>query len=383
MKKILFVAQSLKVGGVERALVEQVNYLSNEEDVTLFLFSKTGEYLDDVDKKVKLIFGNFLLHCMGKTRNESKINPFIFLVRNGIAFLVRLFGRRLICKCIFFFSRKFTDYDIVVSYVNDQGPNSLYGGCNQFILSNVLGGKKVSWIHSDPLRLDKISLNDYLNMDLVINVSHAMKNAFDSLNIINKNKSLCVYNRLNIEEIVNKSKGTSPFTNKNIKILTIGRLEELKGVKDLLHIAKKLSEESENFIWYFLGDGILRTYCEEYIRHNRLENRIVLLGNKRNPYPYIANADICVSGSKTETFGISIAEALILKTPVIALKYSALSEIMDGSNGKICQSYNEIFDILHDCIGNVEHINKIIGAPTVLFDYNEENKKQFELIFNI
>ena len=46
MKKILFVCYSLKVGGIERALVEQVNYLAREgEDVTLFLFTISGHYL--------------------------------------------------------------------------------------------------------------------------------------------------------------------------------------------------------------------------------------------------------------------------------------------------------------------------------------------------
>ena len=382
MKKILFVAPSLKVGGVERALVEQVNYISKEEDVTLFLFSKTGEYLEELSKEIKLISGNYVLDCLGKTREESKINPLVYLIRNAFAFLVKLLGRKFVYRILFLFTKKFKGFDIVISYVNDQGTHSLYGGCNQFIINNVSGGKKVSWIHSDPRRLDKRCMEDYLRMDLVVNVSYAMKTEFDNLRIVDEHKSLCVYNRLNVNKIIDKSKQTFPYKNSNIKILTVGRLEELKGIKELLGIAKKLSDDNKKFVWYFLGDGVLRSYCEQFIKLNNLENNVLLLGNKSNPYPYILNADICVSGSKTETFGISIVEALILNTPVIALNYLAISEIIDGTNGKVCISYDEIYTSIREWIDVNVNFNKNIVSPKILVDYNKENQKQFQKILD-
>lgn len=379
MKRILFVSQSLKVGGVERALVEQVNELAKKEDVTLFLFSRTGAYITEIDEEVKVIYGNWMLGCLGRTKKESAERLFTYIVRNGIALLVKIFGRKAIYKILFLMSREFSDYDVAISYVNDQGKYSLYSGCNQFVLSNVCAKKKVAWIHSDPRRLEQGCLSDYTKFDLIVNVSQTMKLEFDKLKIVPNEKSVCVYNRLNIADIVAKSKDANPYTNQGLKILTVGRLEELKGTKDLLMVAKKLVDDNIDFTWYFLGDGVLYSFCEEYIHKNQMKRNVVLLGKKNNPYPYIAHADVCVSGSQTETFGISIIEALLLKTPVIALRYSAIDEILDSSNGVVCQSYDDIYHTLRD-LGDGFNSQEILLSPKLLIDYNKLNDFQIDTI---
>lgn len=379
MKKIIFVAQSLKVGGVERALVEQVNELAKEEDITLFLFSHTGAYITEIDEKVKVIYGNWILDCIGRTKKESAERLLTYIVRNGIALLVKMFGRELIYKILFLMYRKFSGYDVAISYVNDQGKHSLYSGCNQFVLSNVCAKRYVAWIHSDPRRLslsEKSCISSYKKMDYVVNVSMAMKEEFDKLKVLPIEKSLCIYNRIDYDGIISKSKGPSPFKNHNTTIVTVGRLEELKGTKDLLQIAKRLVEIKADFTWYFIGEGVLRTFCESYILENRLSEYVVLLGNKENPYPYISNADIFVSGSQTETFGISIVEALLLNTPVIALKYSAINEIIDSSNGVVCLSYDEIYESLIRCMTNDDEVKRNVVRTSLLEDYNIRNNSQ-------
>lgn len=378
-KKILFVAQSLKVGGVERALVEQVNELSQTEDVTLFLFARTGEYLTELKEEVNLICGNWILNCIGRTRRESRINPFVYFIRNGCAYWVKMFGMKPIYKFLFTFTKRFIGYDIAISYVNDQSKYSLYGGCNQFVINNVSAKKKIAWIHSDPRRLEQDCLSDYAKFDLIVNVSQTMKSEFDKLKIVPNEKSVCVYNRLNVEDIVAKSNIANPYGNQGLKILTVGRLEELKGTKDLLMIAKRLVDDNIDFTWYFLGDGVLYSFCEEYIHKNRMKRNVVLLGKKNNPYPYIAHADVCVSGSQTETFGISIIEALLLKTPVIALKYSAIDEVLDSSNGIVCQSYDDIYHTLRE-LGGDFNSQGILLPPKLLIDYNNLNNVQINKI---
>ena len=54
--KVLFVGISLKVGGIERALLDQVNDLAvRGYQVDLFLFSHTGAYIKDLDSRVNLL----------------------------------------------------------------------------------------------------------------------------------------------------------------------------------------------------------------------------------------------------------------------------------------------------------------------------------------
>ena len=56
MKKILFAAYSLDLGGIETALVTLINYLAKKQyDITLVLEKKEGIFLDTIDKNIKII----------------------------------------------------------------------------------------------------------------------------------------------------------------------------------------------------------------------------------------------------------------------------------------------------------------------------------------
>ena len=58
MKKILFAAYSLDLGGIETALVTLINYLAKKQyDITLVLEKKEGIFLDTMDKNIKIIDG--------------------------------------------------------------------------------------------------------------------------------------------------------------------------------------------------------------------------------------------------------------------------------------------------------------------------------------
>ena len=56
MNKILLSARDLKIGGIEKALINLINYLiANNYDVTLILEEKKGELLDEISDKVKIV----------------------------------------------------------------------------------------------------------------------------------------------------------------------------------------------------------------------------------------------------------------------------------------------------------------------------------------
>ena len=61
MKKILFSAVSLDVGGIETALVTLLNHLANEKEneeykyeITLFLEKKEGIFLNEIDERIQI-----------------------------------------------------------------------------------------------------------------------------------------------------------------------------------------------------------------------------------------------------------------------------------------------------------------------------------------
>ena len=82
----------------------------------------------------------------------------------------------------------------------------------------------------------------------------------------------------------------------------------------------------------------MRRAIEMRIKDNGLQNEVILLGFKENPYPYMAKADVYVQTSTFEGFGLTIAEAKILHRPVVSTDFDIVhDQITDGQNGLIAE----------------------------------------------
>ena len=386
--KILFIGQSLKVGGIERALLEQLNSLDAEKfDVYLLLFYKGGGYLSSLSPSVHMLESNRILSCMAMTNMEAKRSLSTFLMRSFMYILSRLFGNRLLYLTVFRFVKSIGVYDVCVSYFHDVAPKGLYYGCNLFALKKVTAKKKVAWIHSDSEYANVGSADNreiFKQFDTVVNVSNAMKLKFDKLEIIPERHSKVVYNRSNKNVIKKLSTEFDVPRARNVPVLvTVGRLEPYKSTMELLKAAKQLKSNGLDFIWYFVGDGCLHSEAKEYIINNNLLKNVVLTGQIANPYPYINNADLFISGSVTETFGLSILEALYLGVPVIAYRYDAISELIENEkNGIVVDSFDEIYDKTKELLGDNDKLKKLKEQASLICDYNEMNKKQIMEVFD-
>lgn len=57
-KKIIIVNVNLKSGGIEKSLVNLLNEIHNDYDITLLLFNKEGQYKQEVPGNIKIIESN-------------------------------------------------------------------------------------------------------------------------------------------------------------------------------------------------------------------------------------------------------------------------------------------------------------------------------------
>lgn len=387
MKKILFVGFSLKVGGVERALVEQLKAIDySKYKVDLFLFSHFGPYLSDIPEQVNLLPECGILKYYGLTQKDAKRSALGFLVRSGLALIAKKKGAPWLLYRLLKHIKIKDEYDVAISYFHNGSLNSLYCGCNELVLDRVNAKKKIAWIHSDYM-VGKL-YNDYNDMlykkfDAVVNVSHPMKEKFDSLAITPASKSFVVYNRYDfigckqkaMEQILDKPNGA-------FNIITVGRLEKEKGIDKLFSIANELHRMNHSFKWYFIGDGVLAKWCREFVADKKLENNVALMGQKGNPYPYIQESDLLVSGSLSETFGLSILEALTLETPVVAYKFEAVSELLNDSNGIVCSSFDEMEKVIAKLIKDHSAYGDLKNKSHVIADYNSLSSEQFQNLIN-
>ena len=126
------------------------------------------------------------------------------------------------------------------------------------------------------------------------------------------------------------------FTDNHIKVLSVGRFTEQKGFDIAIEVAKVLRDKGVDFRWYLIGYGDNEIQYRNLIRKYKLTDIFVILGEKKNPYPYIANCDIYVQPSRHEAWGLVVHEARVLHKPILVSKFAGSDEqIVNGKTGYI------------------------------------------------
>ena len=90
------------------------------------------------------------------------------------------------------------------------------------------------------------------------------------------------------------------------------------------------------FRWYVVGEGEKRESLQRQIEEAGIGDRVVLLGQKLNPYPFFRQCDIYVQPSRWEAFCLTVAEAKVFCKPMVVTDFvGAREQIQDGETGLI------------------------------------------------
>ncbi len=129
---------------------------------------------------------------------------------------------------------------------------------------------------------------------------------------------------------------------KQVRILTIARLVEKKGVEYGIRAVAKLSRKYKNVQYNIIGNGPLRDRCDRLIAELRMGDIIHLLGwkDQEQVYSLIANSHIFLCPSVTSTNGdqegipVALMEAMAAGLPIISTRHSGIPELVqDGISG--------------------------------------------------
>ena len=93
----------------------------------------------------------------------------------------------------------------------------------------------------------------------------------------------------------------------------------MKNHQTLLNIYSTLKSSGIKHKLVFIGDGEKRAEIEQQIKNLNLENDCLLLGEIKNPYPFIKHADLFVHTSKQEGLPTVLLESMACGTPVVAM----------------------------------------------------------------
>lgn len=324
MKKLVFITNQFKTGGVESVFINIADYIAPLQVYLLPLHSCFDkELLNSLPKNVNVI----------QSKKTIKRNIF------GIIQIL-LYSKELKENSIF--------GDAVIINFSDT--------LSTLLLSYFLAGTKtISWIHCNPKELLKSKTHKFYIYLLskcqnLVFICKSQMEYFYSLSAYKKNskdKAIVVTNFINIERITNFFK----YTNINIEskyFLMVARLDERS--KDFFTVLKAYSlldtKIKEQYKLVFAGDGPERNKVEKYIEEFELKKYVVLLGNVINPYKYMKNCSIYIHSSKSEGFSLVLLEALSCYCNIVASDcFVGPKEILDnGKYGKlfIPQDYSDL-----------------------------------------
>lgn len=321
MKRVLFFLESLAGGGAEKVLSDIVCNLDPlKYDITVCTITDGDVYQNKVSGACK--YKSFLNIEDYRAGGFRKL---LFWLRIKMVYKL---PPRLIYR--WFIRDK---YDIEVAFIEGYATKLIAASNNSY-------SQKIAWVHTDMQNntyADKCYRNiteqilTYRKYQKIICVSQSVKNAFEKKIKITGNIYV-QYNPVDENKIFELSKQhVSLSKKKSILLGTVGRLEHQKGYPRLLQCVKQVSIENPDFEIWIIGDGSQRKELEEYIKINKLENIVSLLGFQQNPYKYIRCCDAFICSSYAEGFSTAATESLILGKPIFTVECAGMRELIGDS----------------------------------------------------
>lgn len=392
MKKILFVIDSLTIGGAEKSLITLLTSLNPSNfEVDLLLFKQGGEFERYLPSYVNIIpmpdYFNYLQS--NKVEGLTRLKYMLYRYKTSMNLRIntlrkkKLHSEQIVYKNIQTilhhpYEKK---YDIAIAYSQ--------GMPTYFVANKVKADKKIAWVNTDyenTLYDKQLDLKSYQKVHYIVAVSQNTKKSIANVNTEYSSKIKVIRDIVDPTLIRKMAKDyrVSEFTKDTVNILTVGRLEVVKGYDKAIYSAKKLKEAGCKFKWFAIGEGVEKDRLKRLVEKLDLSNEFIFLGKKVNPYPYMKNCDIYVQTSIKEGFGLTISEAKILERPIVCTNFPTATKIIkNGVDGLLVEHdvddiYLGIQKILEDGSFRERMIQNLCDSKP----YNTKNeiKKFYELV---
>ena len=203
-------------------------------------------------------------------------------------------------------------------------------GARRYI-NKIKAKKKIIWIHNSIENLlkkkSKIkrfgrNLNNY---DKVVTICDEMKKEAEELYPFLKSKLEKCYNPFNFNRIINLANDYSELNLKQKElinddyIIAVSRLDLVqKDYNALIEGYKRYLDKGGKSKLYIVGDGPDKEKISKMILNKKMEEKIILLGQMKNPYVWMKNARLFVHSSFYEGLPTVLIEAMICGKVVLS-----------------------------------------------------------------
>lgn len=318
MKKLLIYNGQLYMGGIERVLISYLQSLAAEEELEITLLIKENDPIKnvfhrDVPRNIKTLFIRTEEAQSFRQKIASrKKNPIYRAFYQGLIAWERMGMKRWLMAHF-----KENSYDWVIDFDMSLGkyldaiPFPKIGWCHYSLAAKK--GKKRERFAKRMAQYDKIVV-----------ICEDMKKELMEVYPEVAHRGMRIYNPMDIETILTRSEDLGEITSEEKVLMEkpymvgVSRLVPGKGREDLIEIYSELKRRGAKEKLYLLGDGSEREKLRSRICELGLEEDILLLGQKKNPYPWMRNAVLFLHTSYGEGLPTVFIESMICGTPVAA-----------------------------------------------------------------
>lgn len=215
---------------------------------------------------------------------------------------------------------------------------------------NIPGAKTVMTVHDTG-----INLRHHKKLHKIFAISEAVRSDLDKRLAI---KSTIVENGIVCNRISHKQlhSGTASMPT-TFRIAVIARLMHQKKGQDIaieaLRVLKK-KQPSQTITLDFIGDGTSERHLRALAERYSLSKAVNFLGNRSRDYIYshLCDYDLFLLPSRYEGFGLTVAEAMAAKVPVLVSDIEGPMEII--GNGRFGSHFH--CNDPDDCAAAIAHI---------------------------
>ena len=396
-KKRIFISMHyLELGGAEISLIGLLQALDySKYDVDLFLHRHQGELMHFIPKEVNLLPEITAYACI-----ESPMKEALLKGQCGVAWgrlKAKWRAKRYQPKdaslpqnAIFQYIaqevesylpslEQYGNYDLAISFLQP----------HNYVLSKVRAKKRACWIHTDYTKVEfdtESELPVWSAYNYVVSVSPDVTRTFLQIFPSLKDKIVEIENILSSEFVRKRAEETNvtnemPKQKGRVNLLSVGRYTDAKNYDNVPDICRRVREQGIDLRWYIVGYGD-EALIRQKIHEAGMEDYVILLGKRTNPYPYMKACDIYAQPSRYEGKSVTVREAQMLCKPVVITNYAtAKSQIQDRVDGVIVPMDNEgCAKGIVDFIRNTQLQNAIISY---LHDHDYGNVDEIEKVYRM
>ncbi len=328
MAKILFYIPFIKIGGLEQVAVAYLKLLIQKGyKVDVLIDFNLGEegntFIHELPDQAEYQF-------VKSEKSSLFIYKFRTLGKKYKIFNILLYGFLLIFDVLY--------YHFKVKKIVNKGEYDCTISFYQFLPSYITRHKNtrhIIWLHGSVehffngiTKLFKKSYQRKLEKyDHIVTIAKEMQEQLIKMYPdLPQEKVKMIYNPFDLEKIREKSADMNSLSQADQTLIegdyicTVTRIDEnQKDIKTLiLAFAKLYQEQTIPEKLYIIGEGQSQEELMQFVVSLGLEERILFLGKKSNPFIWMKHANIFILSSKFEGFGMVLVEAMTVGTFVIS-----------------------------------------------------------------